>query len=761
MYSFGSPPGDGHAVLTGVRLSDRSKAVFLSYSSDDQAAAERLCEGLAAAGIETWLDRSELRGGDAWDAHIRRQIHECALFVPMISASTESRSEGHFRLEWRLAVERSLHFADDQAFLMPVVIDGTTQSTARVPTRFRERQWSALPGGTPTPQFIARVRELLAGATVATAPAEAAAGVAPGRSRSRAWRVVLAAGVLGAALVLTWLHRGAGSGAPAGAAGVADRKSIAVLPFANLTGHPEDAYLADGLQEEILNALARIRDLKVISRTSVAGYRGSQPNMREISSRLGVGTVLEGSVRRDGNTMRLTTQLIDARDDRHLLATNYDRDLGHILGLQSEVARAVAEALTATLTANERGELEQGGTNNGDAYREYLKAVALFMQEVPGDDAGVLEPARRLEEAVRLDPEFADAYALLSRVYAMKYVRTEAADDAERCRLAFQRALAIDPQLIDARLARGQYELYIERDLDHAFADLDTVARLRPNSPATLQAMGFVLRRRGRWVESLPYFERASALDPLNAAYIDTHLLTLLAIRHYPEALALTEIRRRRFPADEDSLVAAARISAFMTQSLEPLHALLRHPNLKADTRRDVEAQIAATEGRYRDAIALWEARTDAYPVERGENLAFLYRAAGDAVQAQQRFHEVAQVLTARLSGAANDLDDIYQQLALVQSMLGDHAAAIATIETARGRWPESLDPVNGPPISFYRSVILARAGRTAEAYAEVERLLHVPNGTGADMIFDPEAIYFLLKDDPHFDTLIHHPPRL
>jgi TolB-like protein len=744
-------------------VTEPSHAVFLSYASHDAEAAQRICEALRAAGIEVWFDQSELRGGDAWDINIRGQIRECALFMPIVSASTEARGEGYFRLEWRLAVERSFQFADDQAFLLPVVIDATPQAGARVPERFRERQWTQVPGGAATPEFVARVEQLLAGAKAGAGPeALVAAGPPPaGPRRVSALTAALALGVIAVAGVLGWLHRGAGSAGVGVAPAAADRKSIAVLPFENLTGRAEDAYLADGLQEEILNALARIRDLKVISRTSVAEYRGAQRNVREIGMRLGVGTVLEGSVRREADTLRLTTQLINVSDDSHLLATNYDRDLSHILGLQTEVARAVAEALTATLTAYERGELDHAGTNNGDAYRSYLKAVALFLQSVPGDDLGVIEPTRLLEEAVRIDPEFADAYALLSRAYTATYIRSEHRADGERARLNFARALAIDPQLVDARLARGLYELYVVRDLDQALADLEFVARLRPNSPAAQMALGLALRRRGRMVEAIPYFQRASDLDPLNQYYAGSAFLTCLALRRYPEALEQTRLLRTRFPAEADGDIAAARINAFAAQSLEPLRALLKRPGLSADVRKSIEAQLAQGEGRYRDAIALWESRTDAPPPLQLENIAFLYRAAGDSGAAEARFRSLERDLAAKVRAGATDADDTYKHLALAQSMLGEHAGAIQTIEQARARWPESLDPVNGPPVSFYRSVVLARAGRTAEAYAEINRLLHVPYGAPTVLFDDPDPVYLLLKDDPHYDALIHHPPRL
>jgi TolB-like protein len=740
-------------------VTDQSKAVFVSYASDDQAPAQRLCEGLRAAGIETWFDVNELRGGDAWDANIRRQIRDCALFVPMISASTESRGEGYFRLEWRLAVERSFHFADDQAFLMPVVIDGTAQPNARVPERFRERQWTALPDGNPTPQFIANVRKRLAGAVVPAAPANVA-GRAARRAPARTLISALAVGVLLAALLAVWLHRGAGSSTPEVVAGALDRKSIAVLPFENLTGHTDDAYLADGLQEEILNALARVRDLKVISRTSVAEFRGIGRNIREVGSRLGVGTVLEGSVRRDANTLRLTFQLISVKDDAHLLAANYDRGLDHILGLQSEVARKVAEALTATLSRAERGELDHLGTNNGDAYLSYLKAVAVF-QRAFGDAAAMAEPARLLEEAIRLDPEFADAYALQSRIYTMLYFNAQRDDDGARARAAYEHALAIDPGLIEARLARGLYELYVARDLDRAAADLEAVASLRPNSPSALQALAFLLRRRGRASEAVPYLQRAWDLDPLNHSYDLGLLTTYTGLRRFPEALEWARLHEVRFPDNPAPQLVRARIQALTANSIEPLRPLLQRTYSDINILKSIEAQIATGEARYQEAIALWDSRTDLDALTRLEAVAYLYRAAGDSAAAEQRFRTLEHGLVETLHAAPANRDELLMSLALVQSVLEEHDAAIKTIEEARTLIPESLDHVNGPQIAFIRSVVLARAGRTTEAYAEVERLMHVPFGSPLILWTEPPQVYLLLKGDPHFDQLLYNPPRL
>ena len=761
-------------------MGESTNAIFLSYSAQDAAAARHICEALRAAGLEVWFDQNELRGGDAWDASIRKQIRECALFVPVISASTEERGEGYFRLEWRLAVERSFLMADDQAFLLPVVIDATPEPTARVPDRFRERQWSRLPGGEAPPAFVDQVRRALAAASArvpASPPAsarEAGAATAPppGARRRLWWAAAGAAALAIVAVVGAFMMRSRqvatapaprpAAVAPAGVAAPGP-KSIAVLPFANLTGRAEDAYLADGLQEEILNALARLRELRVISRTSASEFHDATPNVREVGQRLGVGSVLEGSIRREGQKLRLTIQLIDARNDRHLLAADYDRDLGHILGLQSEVARKVADALAATLSGYERGELDRIATNNGDAYNLYLRAVALWRQSRPDDDQGVIEPRRLLEQALKLDPDYADALALLSQAHTWSYFRLRHEDDGASARKYYERALALDPKLPEARLARGLYELYVTTDLDQAVADLDAVVRLRPNAAEAHSILGFALRRRSRFDEAVVHFSRAWDLDPLNHAYDGGTFSTLMGLRRYPELIEQTWIYARRFPDDPSIYLYRARIECRMQHSVEPLRQALRdHGSALVATYRQLnQADIARREGRYLDAARLVSGVTLDDPLEREWRLGFLYWAAGKADEAARMFHALDRDAQSQLRREPND-PDMHARLALAQSMLGEHAAALATIELARSQQPESKDPVNGPNWSFVRSLILVRAGRTVEGHAEAARLLHVPFGAPPDFLNDGTGeMLLLVKDDPDYDALINHPPRL
>src|SRR5262245_17315613 len=283
----GSRPGDTAAIgripISSVLAMEDSKAVFLSYASEDAEAAQRICDALRTAGVEVWFDANELRGGDVWDASIRTQIRECALFVPIVSANTDRRGEGYFRLEWKLAVDRSHLMADDHAFLVPVAIDGTVDANRRVPDKFREVQWTRLLGGETPANFVEHVRRILSG----SGPALRAA--------------------------------------PSSAAAPAQRAaSIAVLPFMNMSRDQEDEYFADGLAEELLNVLSKIGGLRVAARTSAFQFKGKHDDIAVIGRKLNVDTVLEGSVRKAGNRLRVSVQLVKVADGLHLWSETYD-----------------------------------------------------------------------------------------------------------------------------------------------------------------------------------------------------------------------------------------------------------------------------------------------------------------------------------------------------------------------------------------------------------------------------------------------------
>ncbi|MBV8144955.1 MAG: TIR domain-containing protein, partial [Gammaproteobacteria bacterium] len=380
----------------------------MSYASQDAEAAQRICEALRAAGIEVWFDQSELRGGDAWDQSIRKQIKACALFLPLISKHTHERAEGYFRLEWKLAVDRSHLITPDKAFLVPVVIDEIGDDEDRVPEKFREVQWTRLRGGETPHEFVTRIQKLLSGEadplpTMARRPAT----VAP--RRTSLLPVVLAVVFTAVAAYLLvekpWVVR------PTAAAFAPPPHSIAVLPFVNMSGDKEQEYFSDGLTEELLNSLAEINELQVAARTSAFSFKGTNTDIGTVARKLNVGAVLEGSVRRSGNTVRVTTQLINAVTGFHLWSHTHDRDLGDVLKLETEIASAVASALKVSLLGEVTTKIELGGTRNPAAFDAYLRGLKLARLAAASTPMVCRAPIDAFTEAIALDSNYALAYA--------------------------------------------------------------------------------------------------------------------------------------------------------------------------------------------------------------------------------------------------------------------------------------------------------------------------------------------------------------
>ena len=514
-------------------------AVFLSYASQDAAAARKICEALRASAIEVWLDQSELRGGEAWDRKIRRQIQECALFLPIISANAHARDEGYFRLEWKLAVDRSHLMSPDKTFLLPVVIDNTPQTDERIPDRFRELQWASLPDGQVPQAFIERVQRLLSpastGEPAAVHPVPSSATpssmatqvrVLASSRLKRALQVAAAVVVLGAvasfAIDELWISKPAASHAtpPAAAAGAAafspPPHSIAVLPFVNMSGDKDQEYFSEGLTEELLNSLSRIHELQVAARTSSFSFQGEHPDIATVAHKLNVGAVLEGSVRRSGNTVRITTQLVNGVTGFHLWSQTYDRDLRNVLKLQSEIATAVASALKVTLLGDETAKIELGGTRNPAAFDAYLRGRKAYVRE----NAKSYEDAiAAYTEAIRVDPTYALAFAGRSLVYSQYAVEfaTGAAvrkffDEALR---DAHEALALAPDLADAQLALARF---FDTTLDFAQATeaYDRARALAPGSAEVLGLSGRFAVYMGRFEAGLTALSRGVTLDPLN-----------------------------------------------------------------------------------------------------------------------------------------------------------------------------------------------------------------------------------------------------
>ena len=544
-------------------MTDSSHAVFLSYPSQDAEAAQRICEALRAAGIEVWFDQSALRGGDVWDQTIRKQIKACVLFIPVLSKHTHDRVEGYFRLEWKLAIDRSNLIAPDQTFLLPVAIDNTREDDERVPDKFRDVHWTRLPGGETSPGFVERVRRLVSPEpaqepTTSASSADRVSAAAPlTRARvSASWRskrallgiVVVVAGVLAyLAIDKPWVSKQPASppqptAAPASAAPAAfapPPHSIAVLPFVNLSGDKDQEYFSDGLTEELINSLVEIEGLQVAARASSFSFK-EHPDIATVARKLNVGTVLEGSVRRAGNTVRITTQLINAVTGFHMWSKTYDRELSDVLNLQTEIATAVASSLRVTLVEDVSAKIELGGTRNPAAFDAYLRASRAYWN---GTGKQHLQNAISLyTEAIRLDPSYALAFADRSNAFvyfAGNYMSGRDIRATYDKALADAReALRLAPGLAEGHLALARYLLEGSLDFSQASVEYERAVALAPGDSRILRNYGTFAAQMGRSAEGLAAARRAVMLDPLN---LQTHFSlgrALHSARRYSDAVA-------------------------------------------------------------------------------------------------------------------------------------------------------------------------------------------------------------------------------
>jgi TolB-like protein/Tfp pilus assembly protein PilF len=462
-------------------VTESKNAVFLSYAAEDAAPAQRICATLRAAGIDVWFDQSELRGGDAWDAAIRKQIKACSLFIPLISANSQARAEGYFRLEWKLAVDRSHLMAADKAFLLPVVIDDTHDTDARVPDKFREVQWSSLPGGEMPSDFLEWLHHLLSPAEhQSSMPIRAASGV---------------------------------SHAPTGHS-VIPEKSIAVLPFADMSAQKDQEYFSDGLAEALIDMLTQVRDLRVAARTSSFWFKGKSDDIASIALKLRVAHILEGSVRKAGNTIRVTVHLIRADDGYHVWSKTYDRDIEDIFKVQDEIAGIVVEALIARLQPP-KGMVNPHRTANLEAYEQYLLGKH-FHYYRRGDSPHRALAA--LRSALSLDPNYAAAHALLAITMADQImVRGDPfRENVSQAIEAAEKAVALAPSFGEAYSARSFVRSNIQWDWNGAQADIETALRLDPRSETTQRRHAVLLASMGRIPQALAAAKLATEIEPLD-----------------------------------------------------------------------------------------------------------------------------------------------------------------------------------------------------------------------------------------------------
>lgn len=492
-------------------MSASAKAVFLSYASQDAEVARRICDVLRQAGIEVWFDADGgLEHGDEWDAKIRRQIKECVLFIPIISASTQARHEGYFRIEWELAAERAMGIAAGVPFILPIVIDGTGEPEALVPDRFRKVQWTRIPEGKVPPEVQARIVKLWSHRTgvlsheaaCATAgdPTPARAPFAPASQRTRPWKwLALAAAAVAVVAAGAWFAtRRPAAPAPVAAAAptpkekadaatvagpvVTKPRGVAVLPFENLDA-ADQAFFATGVTVEVTDRLQKISALRVMSREAVARFKGAA-ELPAMARELNIGAILTGTVRRAGDVVRVSVQLIGAPSGEVLWSEQYNGPAKDVFAVQADVAVRVARALQAALAPHERARIERPPTTDTEAYALFLKAES---------NRNLTESIELYQRAIALDPKFALAYSGLAHRYVFLGYRA-GGENFNRAVEAGRTAVLLDPQLARAHqtLASALFvsgredearlvfhrALELDANLAHAYNDLSVLETL-------------------------------------------------------------------------------------------------------------------------------------------------------------------------------------------------------------------------------------------------------------------------------------------
>jgi serine/threonine protein kinase/Tfp pilus assembly protein PilF len=541
-------------------------------------------------------------------------------------------------------------------------------------------------------------------------------------------------------------------------------KSIAVLPFENRSEDKTNEYFADGIQDEILTRLSKIADLKVISRTSTQHYKSAPENLPEIARQLGVAHILEGSVQKIGDAVRVNVQLIKAANDSHLWADTFDRKLTDIFSVESDIAKAIADQLQAKLTGGEEQQLAAKPTDNPEAYDAYLRGVAYTLKTFP-TRANVLGAQKYFKEAVRLDPKFALSWALLSYVDARGYMTQSLQPTVALCeeaRHAAETALTLQPNLGEAVLAKGSYYYNCLKDYDTAVRYFEKAHQLLPNSSRIPELLAYVARRRGQWDRSNAYFAEAERLDPRDVNLITEHAVNDICLRRFPEALRKFDEVLDIMPDDQDILVQKAAVEQAQgnlqraSSLLAPLHLADNSEKFETQVYQAIlERRTAQVIPRFKEILAKPDPAAGFYNGEMRFWLGWAQEVAGDHQAAKESWRQARSELEPFLKEQPDNYS-LLGDLALTNMGLGDKAAALAFSEQAVAANPIEKDAVTGPGPLEILARVASTMGESDRAIAALQKLLSIPysGGLGTGVPLTPA----LLRLDPMFDPLRNDP---
>jgi TolB-like protein len=544
----------------------------------------------------------------------------------------------------------------------------------------------------------------------------------------------------------------------------APEKSIAVLPFENRSEEKANAYFAEGIQDEILTRLSKIADLKVISRTSTQHYKSAPGNLREIAKQLGVANILEGSVQKSGDTVRVNVQLINATTNSNLWADTFDRKLINIFSVESEVAKAIADQLRVRISGREEQVISAKPTDNPEAYDAYLRGLAYYArtQITPANSLGA---QKQFREAVRLDPKFALAWAMLSILDAGGYISENLQPTLalrEEIRHAAETAVALQPDLGEAILAKGCYYYACLKDYDIAVRYFEQARQFLPNSSRIPEWLAYVARRRGQWDRSETYFQEAERLDPSNVYLLTEQAYSYISLRRFPEALRKLDQVLRIIPDDVNTIAQKAAIAQAegdlprAARLLAPLHPTTDYPALEAQIRQAIlERRPAEIIPRLKEILATPDPTLGFYNGQLRFWLGWADEVAGDHVAARESWGQARSELESLIKEQPQNYL-LIGDLALTMMGLGDKANALALSERAIAANPVEKDAMRGPVPIEVLARVTARMGEPDRAIATLQKLLSIPYaGPFTDNMPLTPA---LLRTDPMFDSLRNDP---
>lgn len=769
------------------------RAVFLSYAREDAIAARRIAEALRGFGIEVWFDQSELRGGDQWDAKIRGQIKACTLFIPVISKTTQSRDEAYFRLEWKLADDRSHLMSPGKAFIVPVIIDDTSDTGASVPDSFTKAQWTRLPDGEPDPAFIGLVKKLTSAApaaspstrSVATASPIPAAPVPPSRRRLSLALALLGAAIIGGTVFLVKRHGAEPVTSPSPSSAITDARpyiagSVAILPFKLLPGAEAWKDRADGLHEELLNQLSEMKPLDLASRTSVLQYRDTTANLRAIGHDLGVEFIVESSVQTVGDQPRLTLQVIEVASDRHVSSRNFDytadKDQDATVKQKSfafELALSIYRSIRDQRPpAGESARLLSAATSR--LHAEYQKAAASFFQY------RTIEGYRSLIELLtrfcEMDPDNGFARGHFTLILSQKAFCGVIEDDLDpdhvrEMSLALNQALLVDPDDLDALELMGVHLCERLGRPHDAVADLRRVLTERDAKNAeTIQQDGWdhaqlaeSLYSSGQAPAAVAVLEKAPRKG-IHVGQISRWVHAYRAARRPSELIAFVQSQKGRLSyQDIPTRVIDSYLDLFIaemevgwTGSPKPALSLYEKFKEMPDMSPGSMLYMLQFTDHYQEMLDTLAKIGAAYdPIEPTSELATLdritaLRGLGNDTLARSYIQSLLKDIPT---------NDPYAEIrwgeqAYFQALLGNRDAALKAIAASRSALDPQRDLFSYVEAQRQMALAYAQLGLPAEASAAIDAVLSSPGDYLTGNFLVEEALR-PIRHSPEFEAVI------